>query len=229
MSEDIKEIKKRITEEWLNSVPQLSAFTQNKLYRIVGCVIVGIELVKLPKVEDYRPHFVLYPLWKSNLRNCLDSPTILMEINNKKGLQFSIPYLKHSSYFNEAIEYLKKQVPILFNESVSLKFLFDLVDSQFNDILVKSNSAQQAKLFELKFYTALYTGNQSQVQNVLNQIKQTSKNWNMKMFEMWHGNFDTWLQRLQEKISCRDEFLKLIEASKQDKKISQLKSSELTA
>lgn len=229
MSEDIKEIKRRVTEEWLSSVPQLSAFAQNKLYRVVGCSIIGVELVKLPKVEDYRPHFVLYPLWKSDLKNCLDSPTILMEISNKKGVQFSIPYLKHSAYFNEAIECLKKQVPILFTENVPLKSLFDLVDSRFNDILVKSNSAQQAKLFELKFHTALYTGNQSQVQNVLNQIKQASRNWNMQMFEMWYGNFDTWLQVLQEKVNSREEFLKQVEANKQDKKISQLKSSELTA
>lgn len=229
MSEDIKEIKKRVTEEWLSSVPQLSAFAQNKLYRIVGCTIIGIELVKLPKVEDYRPHFVLYPLWKSDFKNCLDSPTILMEISNKKGLQFSIPYLKHISYFNEAIECLKKQLPILWNENVALKSLFDIVDNRFNDILIKSNSAQQAKLFELKFYTALYTGSQSQVQNVLNQIQQASKNWNMQMFEMWYGKFDTWLQGLQEKVSSREEFLKQIEINKQDKKIAQLKSSELTA
>lgn len=229
MSEDTKEIKKRITEEWLISVLQLSAFAQNKLYRIVGCTIIGIELVKLPKVEDYRPHFVLYPLWKSDLKNCLDNPTILVEISNKKGLQFSIPYLKHNSYFNEAIECLKKQVPILWNEKIALKSLFDIVDNRFNDILIKSNSAQQAKLFELKFYSALYTGNQSQVQNVLNQIQQASKNWNMQMFEMWYGKFDIWLQGLQEKASNREEFLKQVENNKQDKKISQLKSSELTA
>lgn len=228
MSEDTKEIKKRNFEEWLISVPQLSAFAQNKLYRIVGCTIIGIELVKLPKVEDYRPHFVLYPLWKSDLKNCLDNPTILMEISNKKGLQFSIPHLKHNSYFNEAIECLKKQVPILWNENIALKSLFDIVDNRFNDILVKSNSAQQAKLFELKFYSALYTENQSQVQNVLKQIQQASKNWNMQMFEIWYGKFDIWLQTLQEKASNREEFLKRVETNKQDKKISQLKSSELT-
>ena len=223
-----KEIKKKITEEWVSSVPQLSAFTQNKLYRIVGCSIIGIELIKLPHSEEYRPHFVFYPLWKNDVKKCLDAPFIYFALRNNKGLQFDIPYLKHSGYFNEAIECLKKQVPILFNESVSLKSLFDLVDNRFNDILVKSNSAQQAKLFELKFYTSLYTGSQSHVQNVLNQIKETSTNWNMQMFEMWYGNFDTWLQGLQEKVNCRDGFLKQIEANKQDKKISQLKSSELT-
>ncbi|MBE9576981.1 hypothetical protein [Flavobacterium proteolyticum] len=228
MSENMKEIKKRATEEWLSSIPQLSAFAQNKLYRVVGCFIIGVELVKLPKLEEYRPHFVLYPLWKSGLKNCLDNPTILFEINNKKGLQFSIPYLKQSVNFNEVIECLKIQAPILLTENVSIKSLLELVDGRFNDILVKSNSAQQAKLFELKFYLALYSGNQLQIQNVLNQIQQASKNWNMQMFEMWYGKFDLWLQRLREKEGKREDFIKQIEANKQDKKIMLLKSSELT-
>jgi hypothetical protein len=227
MSEDIKEIKKRVTDEWLYSIRQLSAFTQNKLYRVVGCLIIGVELVQLPKVEDYRPHFVLYPLWKSDFKNCLDNPTILLEISNKRGLQFSIPYLKNSTYFNEAIECLKKQVPILLTEHVQLKSLFDLVDSLFIDILVKSNSAQQAKLFELKFYSALYTGNQSHVQSVFNQIQKASKNWNMQMFEMWYGKFDLWFQGLQENASNREDFIKQIEGNKQDKKILKLRNSEL--
>ena len=225
----MKDIKKRISEEWLNTIPELSIFTQNKFYRIVGCVIIGIELVKLPKTEDYRPHFVLYPLWKSNLKNCLDNPTILLEINNKKGLQFSIPYLKHSDCFNEVIECLKNQVPILFDENVPLKSLFALVDSRFNDILIRTNSAQQAKLFELKFNSALYTGNQSQVQSVLNQIQQASKSWNIQMFELWNGKFDLWLKGLQEKASNRADFIKQIEVIKQDTRISQLKSSEFIA
>lgn len=229
MSENIKEIKKKIAEEWLSSVPQLSAFAQNKFYKVVGCLIIGVEAVNIPNIEGYKPHFVVYPLWKDDVKKCLDAPSLYLCLENKKGLQFSIPYLKHSAYFNEAIECLKKQVPILFTENVPLKSLFDLVDSRFNDILVKSNSAQQAKLFELKFYSALYTGNQSQVQNVLNQIQQASKNWNMQMFEVWYGKFDTWLQGLQEKVNSCEEFLKQIEANKQDKKILQLKSSELTA
>lgn len=224
-----KEIKSKVTEEWLSCVPLLSTFTQNKLYRIIDCVIIGIELIKLPHSEEYRPHFVLYPLWKDNLKNCLDMPFIYFPLRNNKGFQFDISYVKHSSYFDEAIECLKKQLPILWNEKVALKSLFDIVDNRFNDILIKSNSAEQAKLCELKFYMALYIGSQSLIQNVLNQVQQVSKNWNIEMFEMWYGKFDLWLKGLQEKASNREDFIKQIEANKQDKKISQLNSSEITA
>ena len=156
-------------------------------------------------------------------------PFILFPIKNNKGLQFDIPYLKHNTYFNEAIECLKIQVPIVFTENVSLKSLIDLVNSRFNDNLVKSNSAQQAKLFEFIFYSSLFIGNQSQIQSVLNKVEQASKNWKMRMFEIWYGKFDIWLQGLREKVNSPEEFLKQIEANKQDKKIAKLQSSELTA
>lgn len=228
MSENIIEIKKRVTDEWLISVPLLSKFSQNKFYRVVGCSIIGVELIKLPKIESYRPHFVLYPLWKSDLKNCLDSPSILFELSNNKGLQFSIPYLKHSAYFNEAIECLKKQASILFFGNMPLKSLYGLIDNRFNDILVKSNSAQQAKLFELKYFSALYVSNQSQAKGILNQVQQASKNWDVQMFEMWFGRFDLWLEGLREKASRRGDFISQVKANLQDKKISHLKRSELT-
>lgn len=224
-----KEIKKRIAEEWLNFIPQLTFYSQNKFYRVVGCNIIGVELIKLPYSEDYRPHFVCYSLWKNDIKKCMDVPYIYFALNNKKGFQFDIPYLKHSSYINEAIECFKEQVPILFSENFQLKSLFEVIDRSFNDFLVKSNSAQQAKLFELKYYSALYTGSQSQVQGVLNQIHQASKNWNMQMFEMWFGKFDLWIHGLEEKVNQREDFFKQIKENMQDKKILQLKSSELTA
>ncbi|HRI30492.1 MAG TPA: hypothetical protein PLQ21_03100, partial [Candidatus Kapabacteria bacterium] len=137
---------------------------------------------------------------------------------------------KHSTYFNEAIECLKKQVSILFAENVSLETLFSLIDNVLeNDITCKFNSGKVASLFEFKFYACLYTGDQIQVQYVFNQIEQVSKNWNMKMFEIWYGKFDTWLEELKKKQDNRDEFLKQIEANKQDMKIAKLQYSELIA
>jgi len=189
-----KEIKKKVTEDWLNSFTQLSACTQNKLYKLTGCLIVGVEMVNIPNIEGYKPHFVMYPLWKENAKECLNVPLLYRCIENGKGLQFGIPYLKHNALISEAIECFKKQIPISLNSNINLNLLFEFVDSLFSDILIKTNSAEQAKLFELKFYTALYTGNQAQVQNVLNQIQQASKDWNMRMFETWYGKFDLWFQ-----------------------------------
>jgi ABC-type cobalt transport system substrate-binding protein len=116
-----------------------------------------------------------------------------------------------------------------FDKDIHLKALFDLVDSCFNNILIKSNPAQQAKLYELKFFAALYTGNDDQRQNVIKQFKKESKNWDMRLFETWYGNIDTWLQNLEKHVIHRSEFLAQIESNKQDKKLSKLKQAELKA
>jgi hypothetical protein len=226
MAEDLKVIKKKITEEWLNAFPQLTEYAQNKLYKVVGLTIIGIELIKLPRTESYRPHFVVYPIWKSNLKACLDSPIILYELYNKKGLQFSIPYDKHNLYFSEVLESAKKQILLPFDKDVPLKTMLDLIDNRFNDMLIKAHSGKQAALYEFKLYAALYLDS-NEVQNVLEQIQKESKKWNMQLFEAWHGTFDKWFQSLQEKVAHRNEFIAQIQLNKQDTKLKKLNQSEM--
>jgi len=59
-----KTIKKKVIEDWQNAFPQLTMYAQNKLYKIVGSCVLGIELIKSPHTESYSPYFVLYPIWK---------------------------------------------------------------------------------------------------------------------------------------------------------------------
>ena len=222
------EIKKKVTEDWLKNFTQISAFTQNKLYKVVGPCIIGIELIKSPFSDDYSPYFVIYSLWKDNAKTCLSRPIVMVRLRNNKGLQFDIPYLNHSSYFNEATDCFRKQIPISLSGDVTLKSLFAFLDSLFGEILIKSNSAEQAKLFEFELYAALYVGSQIQIQNVLIKIQQVSKSWNMQMFETWYGSYNLWLQNLQKTTTNREQFLKQIEINKMNKKISKLQSSKLS-
>ena len=147
-----KEVKKKTTNDWLSAFPNISALAQNRLYKVIGCCIAGIEFVTLPGSEEYRPHFVLYPLWKTDMKKCLDAPIILKQLYNKKRIQFDIPFGKHSIYFPNAVECFKSQISVSLDGSVSLKSLFDFVNTLFNDMLVRTNAAEQAKLFELKFF-----------------------------------------------------------------------------
>ena len=78
-------IKKEIFKAWQNAFPQLTLYSQNNLYKKVGPIIIGIELIRLPRTEEYRPHFVMYPLWKKDILTCLSIPIILKEYKNKKG------------------------------------------------------------------------------------------------------------------------------------------------
>jgi hypothetical protein len=107
-----KEIKRKIVEDWLNAFPQLSQFSVDKLYKIVGPVVIGLELIKLPMNDTYRPHFVLYPLWKSDVKQSLEFPILLNEYYDSRRFQYSIPYEKHADYFEEIINTIRKQTSI---------------------------------------------------------------------------------------------------------------------
>lgn len=139
MSTDLKSIKKNISENWVNSFTSLIAYNQNKFYKIVGCVIIGIEAVNIPNIEGYKPHFVIYPLWKKNMKECLETPYVYISIKNNKGADVSIAFTKHQELFPQAVDLLNKQIPFSLNNNIELKLFFKFIDNLFEDFVIKSN------------------------------------------------------------------------------------------
>lgn len=225
--EDLKKIKKNIKEDWLDSFPDLYPFTLNKYYKIVGCCVMGIELVNVPNTGEYRPHFVMYPLWKANVKECLDAPYFYISLVDDKGLQFSVPYMKHEQYFKKSLENVKTQMPLLLTGDVNLNSLFQYVDSWFENIMIQASLISQTRICELEFYTALYIGNQNDTQDVLDVIRERSKKWNMTVFDIWNKNFDLWFENLKNMINQKDDYLQRIKFNQNDKKISSLKRFEI--
>lgn len=218
--------KKKVIEDWKNSFPQLALYAQNKLYKIVGSCIFGIELIKSPLKANYSPYFVLYPLWKKDVKASLDYPIFLIDIKNKKGFQYDIPFEKHSLFFDEVLESIKKQSPLPFEGNISLNKIAAAIDkiSKTPPLSAAPNSYLQALLQEAKLKTALFI-NSIEAEKVFDQINKRS--WDVNHFRACGVDESKWLKSLEETITNRDEFLKQIAANKQDKKISSLKSSEL--
>lgn len=69
-------IKKAIAKDWINEFPNSLAYTQNKLYKIIGPYVVGIEIFNLPRAEDYCPYFVVHELWDKTLNEFLKDPSV---------------------------------------------------------------------------------------------------------------------------------------------------------
>jgi hypothetical protein len=99
-----KAIKKKVIEDWQNAFPQLTMYAQDKLYKTVGAIIIGLELIKSPLTDTYSLYFVIYPLWKKDVKTSLDYPIFLKEFKNKKGFQYDIPYEKHNVFFNDVLD-----------------------------------------------------------------------------------------------------------------------------
>jgi hypothetical protein len=221
--------KRHITEEWLKAFPDLSAYSQNKLYKTIGAFICGVELINLPRSENYRPHFVIYTLFKKDIKSCLEYPALVFEFFDDKKLQLDLPYNDISGHYIAAQNLISQNLKIPFDKNVSLQQFNELINNVIlNDPIYKSHPGKIASLLELKFYAALYVGDKIQAEKILNQIQFESKTWNMQLFETWYGKFDMWIKELQKTIFNRELFLKQIEENRNDKKIIQLKNSELT-
>ncbi|WP_261511579.1 hypothetical protein [Chryseobacterium paludis] len=219
-------IKKQVIQDWINNFPELSLYGTDKLYKVIGPVIIGLELIKLPRTEEYRPHFVIYPLWKEKTESTLKVPILLIEYDNKKGLQYNIPYKNHYTSFYEALDSIKKQTPLSFTANITLKQLESVLDkySKSRPLSAAPNSYLQALLHEAKLRVALFIG-VKEAEGILDEI--IKREWDTKSFNNWKIDMIDWFKSLHEIIANRDEFLKQIEVNKLDKKISKLNRSEL--
>lgn len=225
-----KIVKKRVIEDWQNAFPQLTSYAQGKLYKVLGPIIIGVELIKLPRTEEYRPHFVVYSLFGGRLGNdisaCLAGPILLQEYYDKKGFQHDIAYEKHNLFFDDVLDCVKEQTPLPFEGNVSFKKLTLVFDeySKTSPLSAAPGSYLQAALLAAKLKIALFIGVE-EAQSVLEQINRRS--WDVNHFKVCGVDINNWLQGLGEIILDRDKFLERIEINKQDKKIAKLKSSEL--
>jgi hypothetical protein len=228
MTADLKEVKKKIIEEWHAALPQLTTFAQNKLYKKIGPVVIGIELIRLRWSEEYRPYFVMYPLWKKDLKTSLDTPIILHEYYNKKHLQFDIPYEKHHIYFSDVLQSINEQSLLPFDGDISLHKMFSAIAAYAatSPLSAAPTSYLQAMLQERRLEIALYIS-VADAQKVWEDLKKI--NWDTDHFKLCGVDPSQWLQGLPAKINNRADFLQQIATNLKDKKLEKLQSSALTS
>lgn len=228
---DIKKVRKKINEDWLDAFPQLTKYSQGKFYKILGSVLTGIELIKLPNVEEYIPHFVIYSLWGnkkgSDLKACLSGPIVLKQFFNKKGLQYSVSYYKHDLEFSELLNDVKEQIPFSFEGDIPLHKVLSAIDeySKTPPLSAAPNSYLQAILQEFKLELVLCNDNNDKVDDLFDQIKR--RKWNLEHFSMCNVNYDDWLKKIEDNIVNKDELISRLNANKQDKKLEKLLQSSI--
>lgn len=223
-----KETRNAVNTDWENALPQLTLYAKNKLYKRIGPLIAGIELIKLPMADVYRPHFVIYPLWKKDVETSLDHPIILTEYYNKKGLQFSIPYDKHEVFFPDVLEAVKSQCPLSLDNDIDVSDLISVFDahSKKPPLNAAPNLYLQAELQKNKLKVMLYAS-PIKAQAFFSEV--AKRNWDINNFRAFGFDVSQWLQNLSEEIGSREQFLKQIETNQSDRKILRLRSSELVS
>lgn len=221
-----KELKRKVYNDWQKAFPELTAYNQNRFYKIAGPILFGLEIDKSSRSDIYRPYFEIYPLWKEDVSQCMKFPFLSFEILNKKNLQFRIPFDKHEQFFDDAVNCTLSFIEMPFEGNVLLKDIYKVID----DNAYTNNSFGIIHGYLLKLGMLFYLGCEEDVNKLLLEIK---NDYNMRLkslyFEHFFGPFDEWFAKLENSLSDRDKFLQTIEANKQDEKIKKLIVSDIVS
>lgn len=219
--------KKEIYKLWGKAFPYLASFSPTAFYMTLDIAVVGIRLIPLIGGEEYRPHFMCFPLWKENNEKNMDDLIFMQEFCNAKNMQLDISFLASPDTINKAIDAVHKQVGKCLQEHVHIKDIFEILKKQFSDLTVQRNPILQSLLLEYEFMIALYINNPNFINEVKEVIIKVSKNWNPEFFEPQCGKIEDWRKQLFDRLNNRDAFLEHVQKNLCEGKIAKLPRSHM--
>lgn len=194
-----------LKNEWINRY-DLTAVTQSKYYKIVGCFAIGFELWKIR--GEIQPHFVIYPLWLDNVKRCFLGPFLYHCIEDTKGLNYSLPISKM----------LEKQDEIFLNAEIYLNL--DLKKNIHKDSLLKVIDtyskeryyvpSDQSAIIEMKVYMATFLNDESLFEQAITDMGEAYSNFK-SIFEEYYGKLDDCKNKLKSVFFNRQAMLDKIE------------------
>lgn len=212
-------MKKETIKKWQNEFSWLAKFKSNKLYCITGPFILGIELIKLPRVDNYRPHFVIYSLYGlpkgTSLKDCLSYPVIMFEFYDERGLQFNLDYEQD---ITSVVKSIKKFLTFNLGENILKESLFDWLNDIIKNPKLKMR-IQIPQIWEVRFNLALYLSREK-ASIVLDEFKKNIIEWNVEKDFKYYGGFDTWFNVLDSKD--RSEHIRIITKNRTDDLLKKL-------
>jgi hypothetical protein len=165
------EIVKKVFKDWHTALPMLAPGGKNKLHKIIGPFVLGVELIRSRWGDDYSPYIVLYSLWGNkmgtDIKSCLSGPKLLLSLRRKKLGHYNIPYLKNEHYLIEAVASTKEQLIVPLTENVRLDEMLKLFEDKLDHEIFATDPAAKASLCECMFNSCLYVGNVSRANETI--------------------------------------------------------------
>lgn len=193
-----------LKNEWVKRF-DLTAVTQSKYYKIVGCFAIGFELMKIR--GDIHPYFVIYPLWLEDVKKCFWGPFLYHCIEDTKGLNYSLSISKmlekKEEIFQNAEIYLNFDMKKNIHKNDLLGFL-DLYLERY-DI-----PYDQRIVIEMKTRMATFLNDESLFEQAIVDMEIAYAKYN-SIFEKYLGKLDDWKNNLTSVFSNRQAMLDKIE------------------
>lgn len=194
-----------LKNEWINRY-DLTAVTQSKYYKIVGCFAIGFELMKIR--GKIQPYFVIYPLWLEDVKECFGFSFLYHCIEDTKGLNYSLSISKM----------LEKKEEIFQNAEIYLNL--DLKKNIHKDSLLKvintyskercSVLPDQSSIIKMKAHMATFLNDESLFEQAIVDMEIAYAKYN-SFFEKYFGTLDDWKNNLISVFSNRQAMLDKIE------------------
>lgn len=170
----------------------------------VDCILMGMNLVKVPGIAGYKSFCSIYSLWRQTLKTCLDYPLFLQPIDDGKNIDYVLPEDMNENDVDCALHIYQSQIP--FNHSADVSFIGLREFLQYSiahDVNIKSNFVLQMKIYELLYGIALYRDDKETANDICKTISDNIIQWDDKIFQYWYGDKAEYLLRLMDFDSNR--------------------------
>lgn len=170
----------------------------------VDCILMGMNLIKVPGRTGYKLFFSIYPLWRQSLKACLGYPSFLQPILDNKNMDYILPEDMAENEIDDALHLYQSQISCSHSEDVSFTELRKYLKSCIsNHVGIRSNFVLQMKIYELLYGIALYRDDKETANDICKTISDNIIQWDDKIFQYWYGDKAEYLLRLMDFDSNR--------------------------
>lgn len=225
--------RKEIDQIWQNSLSELRPYKLGRLYKIIGPFVAGIELIRLPFKNYFRPHFVVYSFWRRpdgeiDAADCFREPIILSGIRNKKNLLLDISLDAPPDKVLEAIDECKTQFLFPLDGDVHFPFLREAFlqyrQGKHHEL---PSPFQLVAFYDFLFNCSLYVEDIVGASTIIEALKADRFIFELARFKLPYKNLNLWLDALEKRYSNRAQEIWYARDLLENRKLSRLKRSEL--
>ncbi len=189
----------------------------------VDCILIGMNIVKVPGIAGYKLFFSIYPLWRQTLKVCLDYPLFLQPIVDDNILDYILPEDMNENDVDRALHLYQSQISFSYSADISFFELRNFLQYCIaHNMEIKSNFVLQMKIYELLYGIALYRDDKETANNICKVISDNIIQWDDKIFQYWYGNKMEYLMRLMNFDSNRINFLDNVSLNLAEPKVQKL-------
>ena len=194
-----------LKNEWVKRY-DLTAVTQSKYYKIVGCFAIGFERLKIR--GDIHPYFVIYPLWEEDVKKCFWGPFLYHHIEDSKGLPYYLSISQMLEKKEEIFQNAENYINFDLRKNIHKDTLLKVINAYSNERY--SEPPAQYATIEMKARMATFLNDESLFEQAIVDMEIAYAKYN-SIFEEYLGKLDDWKNNLTSVFSNRQAMLDKIE------------------